>query len=165
MFEKKIHTFEIFFIPFGIFFILLKLFSYRANFFHTFIQKFHTFYKLFHTLQFVSYLWICFRTVQSFSYLFLWTANFILIYLIFKPITWHFIPCAWYFIPSNNVSYSRNKFHTHLILRERWCCLLVLNSVTSTLQCIRQPRPFVYLKEGTYHTRLFRGPSTNGMKK
>jgi hypothetical protein len=23
----------------------------------------------------------------------------------------------------------------------------------------------VYLKEGTYHTRLFRGPSTNGMKK
>jgi hypothetical protein len=32
-------------------------------------------------------------------------------------------------------------------------------------QCIRQPRPRVYLKEGTYHTRLFRGPSTNGMKK
>jgi len=30
---------------------------------------------------------------------------------------------------------------------------------------IRQPRPRVYLKEGTYHTRLFRGPSTNGMKK
>jgi len=23
----------------------------------------------------------------------------------------------------------------------------------------------VYLKEGTYHTRLFRGPSTNDMKK
>ena len=23
----------------------------------------------------------------------------------------------------------------------------------------------MYLKEGTYHTRLFRGPSTNGMKK
>jgi hypothetical protein len=45
------------------------------------------------------------------------------------------------------------------------CCLLVLDSVTSTLQCIRQPRPCVYLKEGTYHTRLFRGPSTNGMKK
>ena len=43
-------------------------------------------------------------------------------------------------------------------------CLLVLDSVTSTPQCIRQPRPRVYLKEGTYHTRLFRGPSTNGMK-
>jgi hypothetical protein len=25
-------------------------------------------------------------------------------------------------------------------------------------------RPRVYLKEGTYQTRLFRGPSTNGMK-
>ena len=25
--------------------------------------------------------------------------------------------------------------------------------------------PRVYLKEGKYHTRLFRGPSTNGMKK
>jgi len=25
--------------------------------------------------------------------------------------------------------------------------------------------PKSYLKEGTYHTRLFRGPSTNGMKK
>jgi len=23
----------------------------------------------------------------------------------------------------------------------------------------------IYLKEGTYHTRLFRGPSTNDMKK
>jgi hypothetical protein len=45
------------------------------------------------------------------------------------------------------------------------CCLLVLDSVTSAPQCIRQPRPRVYLKEGTYHTRLFRGPSTNGMKK
>jgi hypothetical protein len=44
-------------------------------------------------------------------------------------------------------------------------CLLVLNSVTSTPQWIRQPMPCVYLKEGTYHTRLFRGPSTNGMKK
>jgi hypothetical protein len=32
-------------------------------------------------------------------------------------------------------------------------------------RCIRQPRPCVYLKEGTYHTRLFRGPNTNGMKK
>jgi hypothetical protein len=42
---------------------------------------------------------------------------------------------------------------------------MVLDSVTSTPQCIRQPRPRVYLKEGTYHTRLFRGPSTNGMKK
>jgi hypothetical protein len=41
-----------------------------------------------------------------------------------------------------------------------WCCLLVLDSVTSTPQCIRQPRPRVYLKEGTYHTRLFRGPNT-----
>jgi hypothetical protein len=49
--------------------------------------------------------------------------------------------------------------------RERYCCLLVLDSVTSAPQCIRQPRPRVYLKEGTYHTRLFRGPSTNGMKK
>jgi hypothetical protein len=45
------------------------------------------------------------------------------------------------------------------------CCLLVLESVTSTPQWIRQPRPRVYLKEGTYHTRLFRGPSTNDMKK
>jgi hypothetical protein len=27
------------------------------------------------------------------------------------------------------------------------CCLLVLDSVTSTPQCIRQPRPRVYLKE------------------
>jgi hypothetical protein len=34
------------------------------------------------------------------------------------------------------------------------CCLLVLDSVTSAPQCIRQPRPRVYLKEGTYHTRL-----------
>jgi hypothetical protein len=44
-------------------------------------------------------------------------------------------------------------------------CLLVLDSVTSTPQWIRQPRPRVYLKEGTYHTRLFRGPSTNDMKR
>jgi hypothetical protein len=43
--------------------------------------------------------------------------------------------------------------------------ILVLDSVTSTPQCIRQPRPRVYLKEGTYHTRMFRGPSTNDMKK
>ena len=42
--------------------------------------------------------------------------------------------------------------------------LLVLDSVTSAPQCICKPRPRVYLKEGTYHTRLFRGPSTNGMK-
>jgi hypothetical protein len=41
---------------------------------------------------------------------------------------------------------------------------LVLDSVTSAPQCIRQPRPRGYLKEGTYHTRLFRGPSTNGIK-
>jgi len=34
----------------------------------------------------------------------------------------------------------------------------LLDSVTSAPQCIRQPRPRVYLKEGTYHTRLFRGP-------
>ena len=45
------------------------------------------------------------------------------------------------------------------------CSLLVLDSVTSTPQWIRQPRPRVYLKEGTYHTRLFRGNSTNDMKK
>ena len=45
------------------------------------------------------------------------------------------------------------------------CYLLVLDSVTSTLQWIRQPWPRVYLKEGTYHTRLFRGPSTNDMKR
>jgi hypothetical protein len=45
------------------------------------------------------------------------------------------------------------------------CCLVVLDSVTSTPQWIRQPRPRVYLKEGTYHTRLSRGPSTNDMKK
>jgi hypothetical protein len=43
------------------------------------------------------------------------------------------------------------------------CCLLVLDSVTSTPQWIHQPRMCVYLKEGTYHTRLFRGPSTNDM--
>ena len=41
------------------------------------------------------------------------------------------------------------------------CCLLVLDSVTSTPQCICQPRPSVYLKEGMYHTSLFRGSSTN----
>ena len=45
------------------------------------------------------------------------------------------------------------------------CCLLVLDSVASTPQWIRHPRPRVYLKEGTYHTRLFRGPSTNDMKR
>ncbi len=44
-------------------------------------------------------------------------------------------------------------------------CLLVFDSVTSTPQWIRQPRPRVYLKEGTCHARLFRGPSTNDMKK
>ena len=44
-------------------------------------------------------------------------------------------------------------------------CSLVLDSVTSAPQCIRQPRQRVYLKEGTYHMRLFRGPSPNGMKK
>jgi hypothetical protein len=43
--------------------------------------------------------------------------------------------------------------------------MLVLDSVTSTPQWISQPRPRVYLTEGTYHTRLFRGPSTNDMKK
>jgi hypothetical protein len=42
-------------------------------------------------------------------------------------------------------------------------CLLVLDSVTSTPQWLRQPRPRVYFKKG--HTRLFRGPSTNDMKK
>jgi hypothetical protein len=31
------------------------------------------------------------------------------------------------------------------------------NYYSSTPQCIRQPRPRVYLKEGMYHTRLFRG--------
>ena len=30
------------------------------------------------------------------------------------------------------------------------CCLMVLDTVTSTPQWIRQPRPRVYLKEGTY---------------
>ena len=49
-------------------------------------------------------------------------------------------------------------------MEQVWCCLLVLDSVTSALQCMRQPRPRVYCKEGTYHTRLFGGPSTNGMK-
>jgi hypothetical protein len=43
--------------------------------------------------------------------------------------------------------------------------ILIQLAVPSAPQCIRQPRPRVYLKEGTYHTRLFRGPSTNGMKK
>jgi hypothetical protein len=32
---------------------------------------------------------------------------------------------------------------------EEICCLLVLDSVSSTPQCIRQPRPRVYLQEGT----------------
>jgi hypothetical protein len=45
------------------------------------------------------------------------------------------------------------------------CCLLVLDSGTSTPQWIRQPKPRVYLQEGTYHTRLFEGPSTTDMKK
>jgi len=45
------------------------------------------------------------------------------------------------------------------------CGLLLLGSVTFTPQRIHQPRPRVYLKEGTYHTRLFRGLSTNDMKK
>ncbi len=49
------------------------------------------------------------------------------------------------------------------IFLDDMCCLLVLDSVTSTKQW-RQPRPRVYLKEGTYHTRLFRGTSTNDMK-
>ena len=44
------------------------------------------------------------------------------------------------------------------------CYLLVLDSVTSTPQWIRQPRTRVYLEKGTYHTRLFRRPSTNDMK-
>ena len=35
---------------------------------------------------------------------------------------------------------------TYLIM----CCLLVLDSVASTPQWIRQPRPRVYLKEGSY---------------
>jgi hypothetical protein len=52
---------------------------------------------------------------------------------------------------------------TNLLLM--MCCLLVLDSVTFTPQWIRQPRPRVYLNEGTYHKRLFRGPSTNDMKK
>jgi|LauGreDrversion4_2_1035121.scaffolds.fasta_scaffold1299139_2 hypothetical protein len=43
------------------------------------------------------------------------------------------------------------------------CCLLVLNSVTFTLQWIHQPKQCVYLKEGTYHTRLLRGPSKSRM--
>jgi hypothetical protein len=43
------------------------------------------------------------------------------------------------------------------------CCLLVLDSVTSNPQWIRQPKPRGYLQEG--HKRLFRGPSTNDVKK
>ena len=39
------------------------------------------------------------------------------------------------------------------IIIERVCCFLVLDSVTSTPQWIRQPRPRVYLKEGTYPIR------------
>ena len=59
--------------------------------------------------------------------------------------------------PNSNIkSHSPNKM--------MMCCLLVLDSVTSTPQWIRQPWKRVYLKEGTYHTRLFRGPSTNDMK-
>ena len=56
--------------------------------------------------------------------------------------------------------------YTNIETGEVWvmCCLLVLDSVTSTPQWIRQTRPRVYLKEGTYHKRLFRGPSTNDMK-
>jgi hypothetical protein len=53
--------------------------------------------------------------------------------------------------------------HTHV--HRTAMQMKILDSVTSAPQCIRQPRPRVYLKEGTYHTRLFRGPSTNGMKK
>ena len=47
------------------------------------------------------------------------------------------------------------------------CCLFILNSVTSTRQWIRQPKPHVYLPKGTYpdDTKLFRGPSTNDMKR
>ncbi len=54
---------------------------------------------------------------------------------------------------------------TLLTLLIMMCCLLVLDSVTSTPQWIRQTGTRVYLKEGTYHTRRFRGPSTNDMKK
>jgi hypothetical protein len=59
------------------------------------------------------------------------------------------------------------KADDHLVTHnefEMMCCLLVLDSVTSTPQWIRQPRPHVSLNEGTYHTSLFRGPSTNDMK-
>ena len=40
------------------------------------------------------------------------------------------------------------------------CCSLVLDTVTSTPQWTRKPRPRVYLEKSTYHTRLFiiRGP-------
>ena len=44
-------------------------------------------------------------------------------------------------------------------LYDDMCCLLVLDSLTSTPQWIRQTKPRVYLQEGTYHKRLFRGPS------
>jgi hypothetical protein len=65
----------------------------------------------------------------------------------------------------NSRGKRQTNVHESAEKRRDMCCLLVLDSVTSTPQWIRQPRPRVYLKEGTYHTRLFRGPNTNDMKK
>ncbi len=53
----------------------------------------------------------------------------------------------------------------HTLTLLMMCCLLVLDSVTSTHQWILKPSQCVYLKEGMYQTRLFGGPSTNDMKK
>ena len=60
------------------------------------------------------------------------------------------------------IAAAAQPYLTHsLSMMMMMCCLLVLDSVISTPQWIRQPRPRVYSEEGTYHTRLFRGPSTN----
>jgi hypothetical protein len=77
------------------------------------------------------------------------------------------VPGAWVteFILSENQNCQGKYIYLSHTFLKMMCCLLVLDSVTSTPQWIRQPRARVYLEEGTYHTRLFRGPSTNEMKK
>jgi hypothetical protein len=45
------------------------------------------------------------------------------------------------------------------------CCLVVLDSVPSTPQWIRQPKPRVFLKQGACLPRPFRGNGNNDMKK
>jgi hypothetical protein len=76
---KKIHTLGIFFHTFKRFFIPCKICSYLY-------QNFISCTNCFIPLKSILYLWICFRTVKSFSYFFLWTADFHT-HLIFTPIT------------------------------------------------------------------------------